>query len=498
MNLFWGDLHSHCAASYGTGTVRRALANAREHLDFCSITGHAFWPDMPRDLAENDATMIKHFGGFEKLRHFWPSLLAAVEEASRPGAFMALPSYEWHSMRYGDHNCYVAGGELPLVDADTPAGLDSALREAGVEPLVLPHHIGYGPGHRGIAWDAFDGARSPLVEIFSNHGSSEADDAPYPYHHNMGPRFGAQTARAGLVAGHRFGFQAGTDTHDGYPGHYGHGRVGVFAERLDRDSLWEGLTRRRTIATTGAAIRLDVQLDDAGIGEVVTRGGEMRLRMRCEGTDAIRTLEWIEGGSWGWRVHRAAAAAPTSEFAPGRHKVRVQTGWGRHGTRSHWRVRASVRGGELRAVTPYFRYSGHTNSDLEVTERIVSRRERETEWVCHALAVPNGGIGGTHHHAGGPQTVLLELDAHERTRLRVEANDLVLEAALPELVRASIGAYEGGLSTPAAVVHRAVPEREFVLEHEAAVAPRGGRGFVYVRVQQFDGQVAWSSPIFFG
>lgn len=497
MKLYWGDLHSHCAASYGTGTVRRALANAREHLDFCSVTGHAFWPDMPRDLAENDGTMIKHFGGFEKLQHFWPSLQEEVERANRPGSFVALPSYEWHSMRYGDHNCYVADGDLPLLDADSPEGLAAALQAAGHEPMVLPHHIGYGPGHRGIAWDAFDATRSRLVEIFSNHGASEADDAPYPYHHNMGPRFGSQTARSGLVAGHRFGFQAGTDTHDGYPGHYGHGRVGVLADRLDRASIWEGLTNRRTIATTGAAIRLDVDLEGAGIGAVVPRSDEMRLRIRCEGTDTIRSLEWIEGGAWGWRVHRAGGAQPASAFEPGRHVVRVQTGWGRHGTRSSWQVRATVQAGELRSATPYFRYSGHTNVDREVTERIVSRSDREVVWECRALAVPNGGIGGTHHHAGGPQTVLLELDARADTQLRVEANALSLEATMPELVRGSIGAYEGGLSTPAAVVHRAVPERELVASRDAVVRPRGDRGFVYTRAMQADGQVAWASPIFF-
>lgn len=497
MNLYWGDLHSHCAASYGTGTVHRALANASEHLDFCSITGHAFWPDMPHDLEENDATMIKHYGGFAKLQRFWSSLLDAVDKANRPGSFVAFPSYEWHSLRYGDHNCYVRDGELPLLDADTPAGLAAALREAGREPLVLPHHIGYGAGHRGIAWDAFAGSRSPLVEIFSNHGASEADDAPYPYHHNMGPRFGGQTARAGLVAGHRFGFQAGTDTHDGYPGHYGHGRVGVFADRLDRAALWEGLIQRRTIATTGAAIRLEVELEGAGIGAVAPRRDEMQLRIRVEGTDAIDTVEWIEGGAWGWRVHRTAAVDRASTFVSGRHKIRVQTGWGRHGTRSSWHVRSVVGEGGVRAVTPYFRYSGHSNADAEVTERIVSRDDREVVWDCHARAVPNGGIGGTHHHAGGPQTVLLEVDAREGTRLRVEANDLVLDAALPELARASIGAYEGGLSTSAAVVHRAVPEREFAVTHEDTVRPRGDAGFVYVRVRQSDGQVAWSSPIFF-
>lgn len=55
MKIFWGDLHNHCAVSYGQGTPALALDNARRQLDFCTITGHAFWPDMPMDLAAQNA-----------------------------------------------------------------------------------------------------------------------------------------------------------------------------------------------------------------------------------------------------------------------------------------------------------------------------------------------------------------------------------------------------------------------------------------------------------
>ena len=47
LQAYYGDLHNHCGISYGHGTMEEALANARERLDFCSITGHAHWPDMP-------------------------------------------------------------------------------------------------------------------------------------------------------------------------------------------------------------------------------------------------------------------------------------------------------------------------------------------------------------------------------------------------------------------------------------------------------------------
>ena len=49
MNLYWGDLHNHCAISYGYGSLERAFQLGRDHLDFCSVVGHATWHDMPTD-----------------------------------------------------------------------------------------------------------------------------------------------------------------------------------------------------------------------------------------------------------------------------------------------------------------------------------------------------------------------------------------------------------------------------------------------------------------
>ena len=43
----YGDIHNHCALSYGHGSLEGALENARRQLDFVSVTGHAYWPDMP-------------------------------------------------------------------------------------------------------------------------------------------------------------------------------------------------------------------------------------------------------------------------------------------------------------------------------------------------------------------------------------------------------------------------------------------------------------------
>ena len=62
--LYWGDLHSHCSISYGHGSAEQALARARQQLDFCSITGHAFWPDVPTDRQRYGEIIDYHLAGF--------------------------------------------------------------------------------------------------------------------------------------------------------------------------------------------------------------------------------------------------------------------------------------------------------------------------------------------------------------------------------------------------------------------------------------------------
>jgi len=68
MPIYWGDIHSHCGISYGYGTLENALANARKHLDFCAVTGHAMWPDMPDDRENFGFVIDFHEKGFKHLK----------------------------------------------------------------------------------------------------------------------------------------------------------------------------------------------------------------------------------------------------------------------------------------------------------------------------------------------------------------------------------------------------------------------------------------------
>eukprot|EP00913_Durusdinium_trenchii_P008959 g8425.t1 len=270
------------------------MARAREQLDFCSITGHAFWPDMPTDWERYGEIIDYHNEGFSRLAGNWDRLITAQAAATEPGRFLAFPSYEWHSLKYGDHNVYAAGPELPLRDAADLPELRRIAQES--QAIVIPHHIGYAAGYRGIDWSHFHDECSPFVEIFSLHCCSESDWAPYPMLHDMGPRDAGSTAEAGWEAGHRFGVIASTDHHGGYPGSHGDGRVAVLAEKLTREAIWEAMCARRVYAVTGDKIEAQLTVDDAPIGSSIRSDGDRRLNVRVRGSDAIDRVEVLKNG----------------------------------------------------------------------------------------------------------------------------------------------------------------------------------------------------------
>ena len=83
MKLYWGDIHNHCGVSYGYGTQKRAPNNARKHLKFFTITGHAFFPDMPMEIESR--TDLHATGGLMKLQHFRSDLFGRPEYLQQTG-----------------------------------------------------------------------------------------------------------------------------------------------------------------------------------------------------------------------------------------------------------------------------------------------------------------------------------------------------------------------------------------------------------------------------
>ena len=78
MNLYWGALQNHSAISYGYGSLERAFRLGRDHLDFCSVVGHATWHDMPTDRSRYGFSIDYHTQGFARLKHNWKTMQETV------------------------------------------------------------------------------------------------------------------------------------------------------------------------------------------------------------------------------------------------------------------------------------------------------------------------------------------------------------------------------------------------------------------------------------
>lgn len=491
-NLYWGDLHSHCSISYGEGTVEQAFARARDQLDFCSITGHAFWPDMPTDRQRYGEIIDYHREGFARLAGNWDELLAASEQVSQEGEFLAIPSYEWHSLKYGDHNVYALGPELPLRDAPDLPALRAIAAAAGA--IIIPHHIGYAAGYRGIDWDHFDSSASPFVEIYSMHGCSESEEAPLPMFHDMGPRDFGSTAVAGWQAGHRFGVIGSTDHHGGYPGSHGDGRLAVYADALTRRGLWEALISRRVNAVTGDKIDARLFVNDAWIGAEIHAPGPRNLRIRVNGTARLDRVELLKND----RVLETLFAKARPEQAEC-FRLRITWGWGRQDEVAQWDCQAQLSAGQITVVEPCFSgqsivaprgVGGHTQAadDVEKPHQIIEQTDRTVAW----RSVTTGNRSTRHPTV---QALSLELAAPLQTTFSLVVNDQRIEYRLEELLDRGHATYLRGWLSEAIRVGPLDPITSCQVHEELTDNDPGPCDRYRLRVQQTNGQCAWTSPV---
>ena len=229
LKVFWGDIHNHCNVTYGHGDLLDALAAAKEQLDFCSVTPHALWPDIPpKDDPRLGWVLDYHTSAFKRLRQGgWEKYVEKIKEWNEPDKFITFTSYECHSMESGDHVALCYDYDTPLVEATSVPDLKEKLKP--YKCYITPHHMGYITGFRGYNWKGFkDGdQQTPFVEMFSRHGLAESDMGDYDYLHDMGPRIYEGSVQYGLEQGHKFGLMCSTDQHAGYPGSYGDGRIAV-------------------------------------------------------------------------------------------------------------------------------------------------------------------------------------------------------------------------------------------------------------------------------
>jgi len=495
--LLFGDLHNHCGLSYGHGSLKDALKNAREQLDFVSITGHAHWPDMPEPDERIQYIIDFHNEGFAKLKRDWPKMMDTLRAFNEEGSFVVFPGFEIHSNADGDRTILYRNFEGEIIYADSIPDLHrhlAGLKQAGIEALAFPHHIGYRAGTRGINWDTYDPEWGPFVELLSMHGCSESNENTRPFLHSMGGSDWESTIQYGLKQGHVFGFTGHTDHHSGHPGSYGHGVTGLWTEKRTRGSIWEALKNRRSYALTGDRMRLEYTLNDAPMGSIVESAGERRLSVNVQGGGAIDSVDIVKNGQLAHRVSQTdIAQAPDGDSV--HTLIYLELGWGERGKAVPWEAELRVSAGEIIRTEPRFRgreVVSPVEGDDEEAGFYESHWEQTGERTVNFQTVTRSNPNNaTNASQGMCIEVRMPLDATVEAKL----NGHCYSIPLRRLMEGARTGHLGGIDSPAFRLHRAPLPHEFNWSFDWK--DRGSEeDNYYVRVRQTNDQWAWSSPVY--
>lgn len=483
--ILYGDIHNHNAHGYGVGSIERSLEVARTHLDFFAFTGHSSWHDMPAMEGGRERHWID---GFKRLKDTWPRVQQVIAGGNRDGEFCAFLGFEWHSSQWGDQCVVFPGDDRPLFYAAEP----ERLRRFCIEEraLMIPHHLAYPKGRRGVNWDCFHEACTPVVEIYSEHGNSEDDRGPFAFFtHSMGGRETANTARAALAAGLRFGFVGSSDDHAGFPGAYGEGLMAALVRDFTREGIFEAIRARRTYALTGDRIELDFTVEGAPMGATIEAGRRAEARFSVGGRDELDVVEVIQDGRVVQRAHAddAAGLSPTVQ-------VRLEWGWGPWGALAldrvcDWAMRVQVENGRIARYFPCLQ-------SMPYDEQRRHRFEREGE---AGLAIRSYTARKNAYRENPNQSVVLEIEGGADTVLKLALTEPAAQESahtLGELQRGSANLFTGPFPKEGYQWHRVVPRAASALEGRCTLEVPAGRSHAYLRARQKNGHVAWASPVF--
>jgi hypothetical protein len=486
--ILFGDIHNHNACGYGIGSMERTIDIARSHLDFFAFTGHSSWHDMEPMDGGREQHWIK---GFARLREQWPNVQRLIADANRDEVFSAFLGFEWHSSKFGDQ-CVVFPDDHQSVHYTSDV---EDLRSfcLAKNALMIPHHLAYPEGRRGVNWDIFNEQCTPVVEIYSEHGNSEHDRGPFDFfNHSMGGRQTSQTVRHALARGLRFGFTASSDSHNGFPGAYGEGLVAVLSERLDRAAILDAIRARRTYAITGDRIEIDFEINGAPMGTTIEAGREAEVAYRVDGRDELDVVEVIQDGKI---VHRSFPGRRAADDSIGQtFQVRLEWGWGPWGDlalerTADWKFDIGVDGGRIRRVFPCLQ-----SGPFDEQRRHLVDQTSETAVSVRSFTSRRGA-----YRQNPNQSLVLELEGSLSTVLALSLSQPVEQksrSTVAQLMDGSYNAFTGPFPNESYQWHRIVPLASSSLADKCAIAVPELRSHVYLRVRQQNGQMAWVSPIF--
>jgi len=482
---YWADLHNHNAVGYGKGSLDRSYAIARGALlDAYCFTPHGHWHDLP----QNDHRMVEyHRKGFERVRQAWPEVKQKAEAEYRPGSFVTFFGYEWHSSEFGDYHLLFTDPRVDLVQASKLEEMADHVRRNG--GIMVPHHVGYRTGWRGANWPALPADVVPLVDVFSEHGCSMESESHWPMlRHSMGGVDRSQTVIRQLEQGLVTGLTASTDNHHGHPACCGEGLTGIWADARTRETVFDAFRRRHTFAVTGDRIGLTLALGDSMMGDVVPAGTPRELRYAADACGAIDSVRVLKNG----RIAHAAELPGPGSDGPD-FVARLSFGWDAmtSAQTTVWRIRVSIAGGELQDVLPAFAGGAGSVERVNAVESIAAGGTTIAAFTARGNSRP-------------VSEVVLRVGGDAATRIRVDVNterageegECRLDTELGTLLeRDAWAAVSDVFSAPRIRLGQLHACGETRLEGEWLDGEPAEGDWYLLRVQQRNGHIAWSSPI---
>jgi len=314
--IFWGDLHTHTNVSHdGLGINGFQYAKNVAFLDFHALTDHT----------SSDARDGK--GGITPSE--WQQQLNDVMAFHEPGKFVTFPGYEFSdSAPWGHHNVIFNTPQEHV--HETPLFREDEIRSVDVlwqATIPTTHDFTTIPHHTGILWNPFlsegpltyfgddwkNTERRHLIEVMSNHGQSELNDPEHPFAYGWlhggierGYANGPHYAQNAWSEGEHIGVIASSDDHSAKPG-VSVPIAAVFAQTLDRDTIFSALKHKHTYGTSGGArIIVDFSIDGSSMGQVIKKplGSEIELKGTVVGTSPLSKVEVLK-----WDSSRDASGA---------------------------------------------------------------------------------------------------------------------------------------------------------------------------------------------
>ena len=296
--LVLGDLHEHSEGSYcwpaGTdGTLhddyRYGLYS--EGYDFVGITDHTNAMDEP----------------------YWRKSLRIADFYNEDDLYVAIPSAEWTlSAERGyktipkgvghrnvifastkDAEKFIRNGKEIYSEyspeTDSSPKLWQLIREKNIDCVAIPHHVT--DETHPCDWSVRDEEIEPVVELFQCRGNAEYRGCPRENNvdrHQTTHRDEAFVDYALRDKGHRMGF-IGSGEHNSM----GIGLAALWVKEVSRKGIIEALRARRCFGTTGDKIFMEVQVNNAFMGEVAILNGAPEIQIKTQGQKEIERVELL-------------------------------------------------------------------------------------------------------------------------------------------------------------------------------------------------------------